>query len=533
MAKLFPEEIPAYKNILLTTIRCPKNLMYLTDRLPNSCYYEDSMNGSEAKTMSKSHHGLSNQGGDMKHSITYIGSKKTKASSSNDSQYMLPKIGKNGRNKVASLSKDHSGVILKKRVSVKKGSKNDIESHNLSQEAAAKRISTISPEVDGYENDFESEKEVKVHKTPIKGKDSSPRILKENESKIGVNSNSAGDQRKTPHARRSEVPNKEEKKRDPHYINISNQNKDSLSPMKPTKGMYLKGTDIGNKPSQRFAKNNLKEEYKNNHSSSGESLLLKGNNANSYMIKRKINKSNLMDNSKNSTMENPKQKYTLRNGRKREKARLADRKHSNIYIEKNLSYSPSMIRGIGKSSHTPSLLIRNNLKNIDKVSPYKHTSKNRHLYNGNYSIINSRHHSEDNHKMDYLKDRKYHDDSLYKNMINSKERKPQWKIDKKKNPLGSGSKFSSIISRNAGAKIRLPNLNNNGNNSDRTSLSIMSSNLSQKYKYDILNIKGNPYYPVKNTIHKSRNMNIYNSNSEIQGSDVIGKRLGISKKKLI
>lgn len=226
--------------------------------------------------------------------------------------------------------------------------------------------------------------------------------------------------------------------------------------------MYLKGTDIGNKPSQRFAKNNSKEEFKNNHSSSGESLLLKGNNANSYMIKRKINKSSLMDNSKNSTMENPKHKYTLRNGRKREKARLADRKHSNILIEKNLSYSPSMIRGIGKSSHTPSLLIRNNLKNIDKVSPYKHTSKNRHLYNGNYSIINSRHHSEDNHKMEYLKDRKYNDDSLYKNMIGSKERKPQWKIEKKKNPLVSGSKFSSIISRNAGTKIRLPNLSNSG-----------------------------------------------------------------------
>jgi len=54
-------------------------------------------------------------------------------------------------------------------------------------------------------------------------------------------------------------------------------------------------------------------------------------------------------------------------------------KYSHMYIEKNLSYSPSMMSGLGKNSHTPSLLIRNNLKNIDKVSPYNHNSKTRNI----------------------------------------------------------------------------------------------------------------------------------------------------------
>lgn len=163
LSKLFPEEIPEYKNILLTTIRCPKNLMYLTDRLPNSCYYEDSINTSDSKTLSKSHHGLAGPSGDTKHTISFMGSKKTKASSSGDSQYVLPKIKKNGRNKIHSISKDHN--IQKNKIGIKK-SASDIE-NNLTQEVH-NRISTISPDIDDYENDFESEKEVKIQKTPGK-----------------------------------------------------------------------------------------------------------------------------------------------------------------------------------------------------------------------------------------------------------------------------------------------------------------------------------------------------------------------------
>lgn len=146
--------------------------------------------------------------------------------------------------------------------------------------------------------------------------------------------------------------------------------------------------DSPSKPSQRFSKKNAREENKNG-SSSRESLHLKGNNTNTYVLKRKSAKSNTSDITKSATMDTQKHTYSLRNGRKREKVRLADRKHSHIYIEKNLSYSPSMVKGVGKNSHTPSLLIRNNLKNIDKVSPYNHNSKTRNLYNGNYSISGS------------------------------------------------------------------------------------------------------------------------------------------------
>lgn len=73
-----------------------------------------------------------------------------------------------------------------------------------------------------------------------------------------------------------------------------------------------------------------------------------------------------------------------------------------MYIEKNLSYSPSNVKGLVNNSLTPSLLIRNNLRNIDKVSPYNHNSKTRNIYAHNYVIGNgshqsNRHHNEDNY----------------------------------------------------------------------------------------------------------------------------------------
>jgi NIMA (never in mitosis gene a)-related kinase len=67
MSKLFPNEFEEIENVLLSTIRWPKNLMYLTDRLPSSSYHEDSMiNDSKNRTKANS--------------------------STNDSQHFLPNI---------------------------------------------------------------------------------------------------------------------------------------------------------------------------------------------------------------------------------------------------------------------------------------------------------------------------------------------------------------------------------------------------------------------------------------------------------
>jgi len=60
-----------------------------------------------------------------------------------------------------------------------------------------------------------------------------------------------------------------------------------------------------------------------------------------------------------------------------------------------------------------------------------------------------------------------------------------------------------------------------------------SSNIPKNYKYDILNVKGNPYYPIRNSINKSRNPKIFGSNSEGMNGDVVGIRLGIPKNKLL
>mmetsp|Transcript_19360 Transcript_19360/g.17166 ORF Transcript_19360/g.17166 Transcript_19360/m.17166 type:complete len:84 (+) Transcript_19360:526-777(+) len=76
-------------------------------------------------------------------------------------------------------------------------------------------------------------------------------------------------------------------------------------------------------------------------------------------------------------------------------------------------------------------------------------------------------------------------------------------------------------------------INNISNkSSERINLPLMSSNISQKYKYDILNVKGNPYYPIKNSIHKSRNGKLYSSNTEGK-HDVVGRGLGIPMTKMI
>lgn len=65
------------------------------------------------------------------------------------------------------------------------------------------------------------------------------------------------------------------------------------------------------------------------------------------------------------------------------------------------------------------------------------------------------------HKLDYMKDRRG-EDSIYRKYYLKNTKKQHWKGDKKSSPLGGSSKFSSIVSRNIGAKIRLPNLSNSG-----------------------------------------------------------------------
>lgn len=156
LSKLFPEEFPDNQDILLTTIRCPKNLMYLTDRLPQSCYnIEDSMNGSDLNI--KSMHARTNLGDEMKHSANFIGSKKTKATSStNDSQNMLPSIKKQVRNKISSLSKEHSAILSKRKMEARKKSKMSEREHNMSQDVVGSRINTVNPD-DDYENEFDTE----------------------------------------------------------------------------------------------------------------------------------------------------------------------------------------------------------------------------------------------------------------------------------------------------------------------------------------------------------------------------------------
>lgn len=51
--------------------------------------------------------------------------------------------------------------------------------------------------------------------------------MKENDSKLAMPSNSSAESRKTPHARRSEMLNKEERKRDIHYTKKQNKSQES------------------------------------------------------------------------------------------------------------------------------------------------------------------------------------------------------------------------------------------------------------------------------------------------------------------
>lgn len=236
--KLFPDEFPDNNNILLSTIRCPKNLMYLTDRLPQSAYnIDESMTGSESKANIKSMHGRINPGEDLKHSLSYIGSKITKAtSSSNDSQNILPNIKKLQRNKISSLSKDHSAIISRRKLEVMKKSKTDEQDLHIAQDVTGSRINTINPDND-YENEFENEKDEKpsANRSPVKNnekllllnRNASPSVFQEDENKVTALSKTPTINRKSsPSSRNPElILSKEDKSnnRTPNYINLSSQ----------------------------------------------------------------------------------------------------------------------------------------------------------------------------------------------------------------------------------------------------------------------------------------------------------------------
>lgn len=149
---------------------------------------------------------------------------------------------------------------------------------------------------------------------------------------------------------------------------------------------------------------------------------------------------------------------TIRNGRKKERSRIGDKKYSHMYIDKNLSYSPSIINAMSKNSQTPSLLIRNNLRHIDKVTPYPYNNKSRNLYTRKYNILNSNHSASNRvNEQDYL------EYSPYKKYVikTNKNQQVNWKLEQKKR-LATNVKQSSIISRSNAHKIKLPNLANKG-----------------------------------------------------------------------
>ena len=115
-------------------------------------------------------HGRTNPGTDSKHSMSFIGSRKTKAtSSSNDSQRILPNLKHNKRvAKVASLSKDNSQVISKRKLVMQKKKeganakayiKAMMEKESSPTQEASRVNNTINPENDDYENDFDTDRE--------------------------------------------------------------------------------------------------------------------------------------------------------------------------------------------------------------------------------------------------------------------------------------------------------------------------------------------------------------------------------------
>lgn len=154
----------------------------------------------------------------------------------------------------------------------------------------------------------------------------------------------------------------------------------------------------------------MNEEYANISGSQKDKLKILSNNSSSLALKKKTARSNSTENTNDISMEQNLNTINLRNGRKKERTRLGDKKHSHMYIEKNLSYSPSMIGEITKNSQTPSLLIRNNLRNIDKVSPYQY-NKSRNLYPNKYTVLNSNHSASnrvsENDYLDYSPYNKY------------------------------------------------------------------------------------------------------------------------------
>ena len=118
-----------------------------------------------------------------------------------------------------------------------------------------------------------------------------------------------------------------------------------------------------------------------------------------------------------------------------------------------------MANSLNKNSHTPSLLIRNNLRNIDKVSPYNYNSKSRNIYVNKYNVLtgnNSSNRAAEENYLDYSPYKKYY--------IKKKEQQAHWKIDRKNHNLSTNARVSSILSRNMSNKAKLPHLSNKGNN---------------------------------------------------------------------
>jgi hypothetical protein len=122
------------------------------------------------------------------------------------------------------------------------------------------------------------------------------------------------------------IPNKEEKSntRTPNYINLSSHIEDNIP-----KKQYIKKPKAGSRPSERFSKMSSNEEYSNIGSSNNQNLKAVGNNANNYILKKTAR-----SNSTENTIESSIDQINIKNGRKKDKLRLADKKHSHIYIDK-------------------------------------------------------------------------------------------------------------------------------------------------------------------------------------------------------
>jgi hypothetical protein len=221
------------------------------------------------------------------------------------------------------------------------------------------------------------------------------------------------------------------------------------------KKQYIKKPQAGSRPSERFTKMTTNEEYSNIGSINSQSLKPIGNNSNNYILKKKSTRSNSKENMLDLSVDQIRDRMINGNERRKERLRIGDKKHSHIYIDKNLSYSPSMANSLSKNSHTPSLLIRNNLRNIDKVSPYNYNSKSRNIYSHKYNLLNS------NNSSNRVAEESYIDYSPYKKyFIKKKDQQAHWKIDRKSHNLSTNARVSSILSRNMDAKVKLPHLSN-------------------------------------------------------------------------